>query len=93
MLEYCDKSDLFAYVKSGKTRYNKNLCHALFYQVLCGINFMHKECNLAHLDIKLENVVLDSRYLVKIIDFAFAEQKDEQLLMPKGTDEYFAPEV
>ena len=68
---------MFAYVKSGRTRLKEKLCHALFFQTLCGINYMHKECNLVHLDIKLENLVLDANYCVKVIDFAFCEAKDE----------------
>ena len=93
VMEYCDKDDLFTYVKSGQTRMNERLCHTLFLQVLCGINFMHSECNLAHLDVKLENVVIDSDFFLKMIDFAFCEEKTQQLWDAKGTEEYFAPEV
>jgi serine/threonine protein kinase len=54
---------------------------------------MHQTMGIAHLDIKLENIVLDSQYNVKLIDFAFCEPKDTKMSIPKGTERYFAPEV
>jgi serine/threonine protein kinase len=63
-------------VKSGRTRYESKLCRTIFYQVLSGINFMHTLGGVAHLDIKLENLVVDSSYIVKVIDFAFSEPID-----------------
>ena len=77
VFEYCDKGDLFCYVKSMKTRFDSKLCRSMFHQVLSGINFMHEKCRVAHLDIKLENLVLDSSYMVKVIDFAFSEPIDK----------------
>lgn len=54
---------------------------------------MHSTKGLAHLDIKLENVVLDSQYMIKLIDFAYCEHKDTKMSNAKGTERYFAPEV
>ena len=48
---------------------------------------------MAHLDIKLENIVIDENYLLKLIDFAYCEPKDERQFVSKGTERYFAPEV
>ena len=54
---------------------------------------MHEECNMGHLDIKLENIVLDKNYFLKLIDFAYSEPKRSKMLVSKGTERYFAPEV
>jgi serine/threonine protein kinase len=54
---------------------------------------MHEKKGVAHLDIKLENLVLDSNYFLKIIDFAYCESKDTRMCISKGTERYFAPEV
>ena len=54
---------------------------------------MHHWCGLAHLDIKLENIVVDSNGLLRLIDFAYCEPKKTQMCVSKGTERYFAPEV
>lgn len=48
---------------------------------------------VAHCDLKLENLVLDSSYLLKIIDFDTAKAKTDTLFKPKGTPCYRAPEL
>lgn len=93
LYEYCPKNDLFAYVVEGATVGNEKLCHALFYQIINAMDYLHNECNKAHLDIKLENIVLDSHYFTKLIDFAYCEPKYSQMCVAKGTERYFAPEV
>jgi serine/threonine protein kinase len=57
------------------------------------MSFLHHTCGLAHLDIKLENIVVDSNGLLKLIDFAYCEPKSTQMCTSKGTERYFAPEV
>jgi len=54
---------------------------------------MHEKKGMAHLDIKLENIVLDPHYMLKIIDFAYSEPKENRMCISKGTERYFAPEV
>lgn len=48
---------------------------------------------MAHLDIKLENIVLDNNYFLKLIDFAYCESKNAKVYIAKGTERYYAPEV
>lgn len=93
VFEYCPKYDLFTYVAEGFTVGNELLCHALFYQIIQSVRFLHQTHSLAHLDLKLENIVLDSRYLLKLIDFAYCEPKSSLMSVSKGTERYFAPEV
>lgn len=54
---------------------------------------MHSSCSLAHLDVKLENVVLDGWFRPKLIDFAFADVIGRPLNEFRGTELYMAPEV
>lgn len=93
MFDLCEKEDLFFYVKSGFTRYNEKLCRAIFAQILHGLHFMHHKCGMAHLDIKLENIVLDDKFIVKLIDFAYTDNIHEKLRVFRGTENYMAPEV
>lgn len=91
--EFCPKSDLFTYVAERFTVGREKLCHALFYQIISSLYYLHEECNMAHLDVKLENIVLDKHYFLKLIDFAYSEPKRNRMLVFKGTESYFAPEV
>ncbi len=53
---------------------------------------MHQK-GIAHLDIKLENLLLDKNYNLKIADFGFSTS--DQLLqnISLGTPGYMSPEV
>lgn len=51
--------------------------------------------NIAHRDIKLENIILDDTLNPKIIDFGFSTciEKDKKIKIFCGTPSYMAPEV
>lgn len=96
VMEYCD-FDLFAIVMSNKmSREEINCC---FKQILSGINYIHS-MGLAHRDLKLDNCVIDTRGIVKVIDFGsavvfsypFSKTLIESLGIV-GSDPYLAPEV
>lgn len=54
---------------------------------------MHHTSNVAHLDIKLENVAFDNNFCLKILDLAFCESLSSRLIHPKGTENYYPPEI
>lgn len=96
VMEYCDY-DLFAIVMSNQmSREEINCC---FKQILSGVHYFHS-MGLAHRDLKLDNCVVDSRGIVKIIDFGsavvfsypFTKTLIESLGVV-GSDPYLAPEV
>ena len=64
--------------------------------MLFGIHYLH-ERNIAHRDLKLENIMLDStQSRVKIIDFGFStclSSKSKKLNIVCGTPAYMAPEI
>jgi serine/threonine protein kinase len=92
-MEYCPNMDLFTYVAEHVTLGNEPLCHAIFFQIINTLNYMHNVHKMAHLDIKLENIVVDEFFLMKLIDFAYCERVDTRMCVSKGTESYFAPEV
>ena len=66
----------------------------LFMQILAGVHYIHS-LNIAHRDIKLENILLDSLQNVKIIDFGFSTcmPKDKRIKLFCGTPSYMSPEI
>ena len=70
----------------------------LAYQILNSIKYIHK-CNVAHMDIKLQNIVIDEYLTTKLIDFSISinykdkKQNDSIELPCKGTIFYMPKEV
>ncbi|KAF5103227.1 hypothetical protein D0Z03_000271 [Geotrichum reessii] len=96
VMEYCEY-DLFAIVMSGRMSREEVYCD--FKQLMNGVKYMH-ESGLAHRDLKLDNCVINSQGIVKIIDFGSAvvfrypeTEKIHEAVGVVGSDPYLAPEV
>lgn len=96
IMEYCE-FDLFAIVMSGKMSNQEIYCD--FKQIMSAIKYMH-DSGLAHRDLKLDNCVINSKGIVKIIDFGSAvvyQYPQNEKIIPAygivGSDPYLAPEV
>jgi len=88
--------DLFSVVMSGKMCRPEIYC--VFRQICDGVEYLH-EMGLAHRDLKLDNCVMTTNNVVKLIDFGTAtvfhypgkaQQKATGIV---GSDPYLAPEV
>lgn len=88
--------DLFSVVMSGKMARPEIYC--VFRQIIDGVNYLH-EMGLAHRDLKLDNCVMTSDNVVKLIDFGTAAvfHYPGKHQIPAsgivGSDPYLAPEV
>jgi hypothetical protein len=88
--------DLFSVVMSGKMCRPEIYC--VFRQVCEGVEYLH-EMGLAHRDLKLDNCVMTTDNVVKLIDFGTATvfHYPGRALTPAtgivGSDPYLAPEV
>ena len=58
------------------------------------LDYMHRK-NIAHRDIKLENILIDKKGIIKLIDFGFScnAAADDLLRIFCGTPSYMAPEI
>jgi serine/threonine protein kinase len=95
IMEYIGGTSLHSFLKAQPNRRLKEE-HAfnIFKQVVNGLYYCHGRC-IAHRDIKLENMLLDSYGNLKIIDFGFSTciPNDKKVRMFCGTPSYMAPEI
>lgn len=88
--------DLFSVVMSGKMARPEIYC--VFRQIVDGVNYLHS-MGLAHRDLKLDNCVMTTDNIVKLIDFGTATvfHYPGKHQIPAtgvvGSDPYLAPEV
>jgi len=89
--EYCANREIFDYAASLVTHLDNELCHLIFVQALQGVAYMHSR-NVCHYDLKLENLMFDDTFSVKIIDFGLSGGNRVKAVDTKGTIGYIAPE-
>ena len=88
--------DLFSVVMSGKMCRPEIYC--VFRQICDGVEYLH-EMGLAHRDLKLDNCVMTTNNVVKLIDFGTATvfhypgKAHQKATGVVGSDPYLAPEV
>ena len=98
-MEYAENGELFEYVQRRRVLHELEAKTVMF-QILLAVDYLHSE-GVVHRDLKLENILLDSRHEVKIADFGFAnywnsEDPDfnKMLLQTScGSPCYAAPEI
>ena len=93
VMEFAGTRSLYEYVKRGPKR--RLLCQDAvdpFRQLCKALSYIHSK-NIAHRDIKLENVIFNKKGRVKLIDFGFAVYAKKKLRTFCGTPTYMAPEI
>ena len=97
-MEYIGGGSSHTLLKSKHNRrLEENEARRIFKQVILSLQYCHSKC-VAHRDIKLENVMIDTRsgnIEVKIIDFGFSTciPNDKKIKIFCGTPSYMAPEI
>jgi len=95
VMEYIGKTSLYQYLKSKpKKRISEQETKKIFRRIISGIQYLHQK-KIAHRDIKLDNIMVNENYDVKIIDFGFSlfTTKNKKLNLHCGTPSYMAPEL
>lgn len=93
IMEYCEKGEIFDYILKEVRLQEGEACR-LFQQLINAIDYLHSQ-NIAHRDLKLENLLLDYKLDLKVTDFGFSTIYSDDLLLtsPCGTPSYAAPEM
>ncbi|KAG5321302.1 TSSK1 kinase, partial [Pseudoatta argentina] len=96
-MRFAENGDLFNFIlKNG--RVSESQARVWFRQLAIGLQYLH-EMEIAHRDIKCENVLLTANYNVKLADFGFArymiDSHGKRVLSDTycGSLSYAAPEI
>lgn len=87
--------DLSVRLKQKNDNFSEHAIKFYITQVLLGLKVLHNN-NLIHRDLKLQNLMIDERGFLKIIDFGISRKLGtwgEKSTTFCGTAEYIAPEV
>ncbi|NXU48909.1 TSSK1 kinase, partial [Turnix velox] len=98
VMELGEKGDLLDYIKS-KGAMKEDLARDKFQQLAAAVKYCH-DSELAHRDLKCENILLDENLNIKLSDFGFSKSLSRdtngKLILSKtfcGSTAYAAPEV
>jgi len=95
ILELAANDTIFEYVLASKG-FEERLAHSYFNELITTVSNIHN-LGFVHRDIKLENILIDSDYNMKLADFGFARSFDDsnkdKMLTRLGTEYYIAPEM
>lgn len=95
IMEYVPKNNLAYYVKYTEKGFQEKHAKLIFQKILKGIKGMHDK-NIAHLDIKMDNIMFDKDFTPKICDFGFATQfsnREEKSKKYVGSKPYASPQI
>mmetsp|Transcript_18338 Transcript_18338/g.31357 ORF Transcript_18338/g.31357 Transcript_18338/m.31357 type:complete len:187 (-) Transcript_18338:276-836(-) len=105
-LELCQNGDLFDFMRTYTDFQTKHsqpikgllledplLLRAMYQQLIGALSSLHDEAGFAHMDIKLENILISDQGLLKLCDFGLSTRKNSQINRILGTQSYMAPEI
>merc|ERR1719447_1108980 len=91
LLDVCLGGELFTILRRHRY-FDDKTARFMAACVVEAFGYMHS-LNVIYRDLKPENLVLDSTGYLKVTDFGFAKQIQNQTYTLCGTPEYFAPEI
>ncbi|CEP13264.1 hypothetical protein [Parasitella parasitica] len=93
-LELCPSGSLDKYIQFKNKRITEDIVWQIFYQVVLGIQDIHA-ANIAHLDLKPSNILIDGKGNLKIGDFGISIQTPVDMRWVKGEGDrrYMAPDL
>ena len=95
VIDYAEKKDLSLYLDKTSDGFEEDYARLIFKKILEGIQFCHN-AKICHLDIKMDNILLDENFDPIITDFGLSikiEGKEAILQNGRGSPSYAAPEM
>ena len=94
-MELVQGVSLLSFLKSKPYRkIDESDCKFIFTQIMKGMHYLHSR-GVCHRDIKLENIIIDDKNNIKLIDFGFGATGPKTKLHNFfcGTPSYMPPEI
>ena len=92
LMENMELNNLKSFNETKIENCSELLCSYFIYQCLRGLHYMHSKL-IVHRDIKLENILINKDYQVKLADFSMATQLKENTHKQKWHYTLFTPRV
>jgi serine/threonine protein kinase len=97
VLEYAPGGDLFDYIFAVGSGFPENIARFYFKQLFSALEFLHDN-KVVHRDMKLENLLLDKDFNLKLADFGLSTSIESELdsgimYTRVGTERYMPPEM
>jgi len=92
IMEYAEHGDFYTFLKNHSKDMDDKLARTYFRQLIDGLEYLHNN-DVAHMDLKLNNLLIDSDFNLKIADFDLSHYGDDAIIISNGTKFYRAPEV
>jgi serine/threonine protein kinase len=72
---------------------DKPLLKVMFMQLIDAVSALHNKAGFAHMDIKLDNILIANNGCLKLCDFGLSTYEASLISKKLGTEAYMAPEI
>ena len=96
VMELAKGQTLLSFVNKSQSGIKLSTIRRIAVQLVSVIYYLHNIVKIVHRDIKLENVIIDSNYDIKLIDFGLSKELESDGFLMKtlcGSGAYIAPEL
>lgn len=92
VMEYAPYGDFYDLTMKYGEVFDEKLVRSYFKQMIEGLEYLQQQ-SVAHLDLKLENLLIGEDFILKIADFDLSQFAGDSKIISHGTKFYRAPEL
>lgn len=91
-MELAPFGDFTTIVNTLKDSFNTIIARTYFHQLVEVMDFLHSQ-EIAHLDVKLDNLLLGDDLMLRLTDFDNSHVSGDSFIKSRGSANYRAPEL